>query len=499
MLQRYRSYLDASRAFSELYVRFESCWHKIRTEIAILQGVSVHLNRELLTHFEAQLSVLYQKLRVASDNLDVNALDSTSGKIARIKYALWAKDPLQRSIEDLERWNNSFQPSWYSTALSLKTTLPSYMTDARLGDEVPAGSLERLREVLKVESEDAQYSQTTPIFVEDPGLHVLTEIKFSTSALATGEKHMGKPLIVDTVGGAPEGSSLTLDSKDLRNLGRKLSAVDPLTFGLLRCKGLVKCQDEDGELSECRFLFDVPNGLVQPLSLRHMFLGPSVLALSERLHLAKVLARAVMFVHNLEFVHKNIRPETIIVLKDQSAPFYRPFLLGFEEFRTVDRPTTSRGTLPWEKNLYRHPSRQGINLVNKTHMQHDMYSLGVCMLEVGLWSSFVIPGERGSFDPVDSLTGCTPSKDLTIEEFLQWSDQRKKAWKIKDNLVAIAESRLPVNMGDIYTEVVLTCLNAWQDENNLFGDKKLFLDSDGILVGVRYSEKIIMKLEEIVL
>ena len=499
MLQKYRSYLDASRAFNELYVRYESCWHKIQTEITILQGISVHLNTELISHFEVQLSILHQKLLLASRKLDVDALNNTSSKIARIKYVLWAKDPLQRSIEDLERWNNSFQPSWYSIALSLKTTLPRYMTDARLSSEASACSLDRLRQVLGIEGEDAQRSQQTPIFVEDPGLHILSEIHFSTSAFAYSEKALGRPLIVDTVSGAPEGSSLVLDSKDLRNLGRKLSVVDPLTFGLLQCKGIVKCEDEDGELSECRFLFDVPNGLVQPLSLRSMLLGPSVLALSERLHLAKVLARAVMFVHNLEFVHKNIRPETIVVLKDQSAPINHPFLLGFEEFRTVDRPTTSRGTLAWEKNLYRHPSRQGINLINKTHMQHDMYSLGVCMLEVGLWSSFVIPGERGLSDSVDPLTRCTPSKDLAIEEFLQWSDQRKKAWKIKDSLVAIAESRLPINMGDIYTEVVLTCLNAWQDGNNSFGDKKLFMDSDGIIVGVKYSEKIITKLEEIVM
>ena len=429
----------------------------------------------------------------------MDVLDTTSSKIARIKYALWAKDPLQKSIEDLERWNNIFQPSWYSAALSLKTSLPRYMADICLDTEVSAGRLERLCQALEIESEDAKCSHKLPIFVEDPGLRILSEIQFSTSALASSEKALGKPMIVDTVNGAPKGSSLVLDSKDLRNLGRKLSVVDPLTFGLLKCEGIVKREDEDGELSECRFLFDIPSGLVQPLSLRKMLLGPSVLALSERLHLAKVLARAVMFVHNLEFVHKNIRPETIVVLKDQSAPVNHPFLLGFEEFRTVDRPTTSRGTLPWEKNLYRHPSRQGINVVNKTHMQHDMYSLGVCMLEIGLWSSFVTPGERGLFDSVDSLTGCTPSKNLAIEECLQWGDQRKKAWKIKDSLVAIAESRLPIDMGGIYTEVVLTCLNAWQDENNLFGDKKMYMDSDGIVVGVKYSEKIIMKLEEIVM
>jgi hypothetical protein len=45
--------------------------------------------------------------------------------------------------------------------------------------------------------------------------------------------------------------------------------------------------------------------------------------------------------------------------------------------------------MAWDRNVYRHPLRQGDRPAEAYRMQHDIYSLGVCLLEIGLWESFV--------------------------------------------------------------------------------------------------------------
>ena len=49
----------------------------------------------------------------------------------------------------------------------------------------------------------------------------------------------------------------------------------------------------------------------------------------------------------------------------------------------------------WTENLYRHPQRQGLQLETRYHVGHDIYSLGVTMLEVGLGVPFSSTADDG--------------------------------------------------------------------------------------------------------
>src|SRR5262249_28307091 len=104
------------------------------------------------------------------------------------------------------------------------------------------------------------------------------------------------------------------------------------------------------------------------------------------------LARSVSGVHTYRFVHKNIRPETVITLRGRNSDSRLgiPFLLGFDSFRHEQGRTLQSSDCAWEKDLYRHPQRQGHDLKEYYVMQHDIYSLGVCLLEIGLWRSFIL-------------------------------------------------------------------------------------------------------------
>ena len=192
-------------------------------------------------------------------------------------------------------------------------------------------------------------------------------------------------------------------TKDVRKLARTLSRMNPLTFGLLRCAGVIKHLSpalktlkpppKDGSaapVESFEFIFSVPQGLGAPESLRALLLSRSQEhPLNERFEVAKQLANSVMFVHNAQFVHKNISPETVLLLKNDSSTLGKPFLVGFEKFRLADGRTYHIGDSLWQQNLYRHPTRQGLRPIEDYRMQHDIYSLGVCLLEIGMWSSLV--------------------------------------------------------------------------------------------------------------
>jgi len=195
-----------------------------------------------------------------------------------------------------------------------------------------------------------------------------------------------------------------------------------------------------------------------------------------------------MLVHATQFVHKNIRPDTIIVLEQKDNVSMRwPFLIGFESFRIAEGKTTRSGDTSWEKNLYRHPARQGLRPEEDYIMQHDIYSLGICLLEIGLWTSFLLWSD-GHF---------TPMAELEVDTRVEVKERRKRAFNSKKNLVQLARQKLPLLMGNLYAEVVISCLTCLDKSDNSFGEEKEFLDEDGIQVGIRYIEKVWTSIQKI--
>jgi serine/threonine protein kinase len=226
-------------------------------------------------------------------------------------------------------------------------------------------------------------------------------------------------------------------------------------------------------------------------------------SLSRRVLIAKELAKSVSYVHNFEFVHKHICPETILLFEDLTSRF-STFLVGFDNFRSADGSINFTGDVRWERNLYRHPSRQGEFPEEAYKMQHDLYSLGVCLLEIGLWESFV----SYSSDPKP-----VPRHGDAYQQFTKWLEtteaiplpqrssiaayQSTITLKLKDYFVHLAKTRLPIAMGDKYSAVVVTCLTCLDKDNEDFGDENEMSDEEGILVAVRFIEKILLKLNEI--
>ena len=198
--------------------------------------------------------------------------------------------------------------------------------------------------------------------------------------------------------------------------------------------------------------------------------------------MARQLTQSVSYIHTYNFVHKSIRPDTILVLKNDDTDLAASFLLGFEKFRTADGQTLKSGDSAWEKDLYRHPQRQGFNPEDAYVMQHDIYSLGVCLLEVGLWQSFMTLDRNGIMRP----TGLLASDIHNGSDLIDVGN----AFRLKECLVELARTKLPGRMGDTFTEVVMNCLTCLDEDNEDFGNPEEFEDEDGVQIGVRYIEKV---------
>jgi len=256
-------------------------------------------------------------------------------------------------------------------------------------------------------------------------------------------------------------------------------------------------------------VFRAPGGVKSLKSLRQALLDAEAnppIALSRRVRFARELAKSISYVHTYNFVHKSICPESVLIFADLESARDSTFLVGFGEFRSADGCTIMMGDETWERNIYRHPARQGEHPKESYKMQHDIYSLGVCLLEIGLWRSFV------DYSSPDDGEAPMPKHGQLHQGFLAWAKDSgvepvgeslyaalpySTAILLKEYLVHLARTTLALRMGEIYAEVVMTCLTCLDKDNGDFGEEAEFIDADEIVVGVRFIEKVLGRLNEI--
>ena len=73
---------------------------------------------------------------------------------------------------------------------------------------------------------------------------------------------------------------------------------------------------------------------------------------------------------------------------------------------------------------------------------------------------------------------------------------KKTEFRIKELFIA-AQERLPIMVGPKYSNVVVSCLSCLDRDNQGFGDESKFQDSDGVVIGVKYIEGVLLELQQI--
>lgn len=375
------------------------------------------------------------------------------------------KNSLDMAIDEVESWQRvAFNPLWFAIMKIQSQNFDNKLDRSKEDNRGDSGRI--INATLAIRNPLRQIHSA----------HVFLPVEKLESAESTGIAYTavksvqidGKWRLLDT------GSDLSKDT--VRELAVRLRNADPLTFGLLRCLGATYNESK----SEFGLIFRIPDSMYDPETLRARIATSKIdHSLSDRFRLATQLARAVLSIHMFDMVHKNIRPENIILFRDQESSLGSAFLLGFVRTRRSADGTRLAGDLDWEKNIYHHPRRQGSNIRDRYVMQHDIYSLGVCLLEIGLWSTFV-EYSGSDHEPVGSQ-----AYDLRFES----CDDSHRPGLIKARLLSLAANELLQKMGTKYASIIESCLTCLDLGNEDFGDDSEFAD-DGADVAIRYIEKV---------
>lgn len=514
------AFKHADTQLDENIFLLEARWLRIEDQLQMVRKMEPLLDDRHRRVQERSLEIVVAKLKVAISKLDglITKPDLTQGplakpKVKKLKYA-FVKDGLAEAISELEIWQQTFDPSWFLMLRYAEPQVDSLLAaSAHRGLSASLPAAQAMRRAINDSTGDTDRPN---IFLSLEGLVAgsIRPVPFSTASTARRADNQ-QSVLLDPVTCASRTSANAM-IRDIRNFARSLRHADPATFGLLECKGILKEEKGDEALvgtgatsifpAGLAFVFRLPATHLHVECLRGRLLGGADRvhdSLSERFTLARQMAVAVSYVHVYGFVHKNIRPETVLLCHPQLpgcilstgagiAEVARETvaLVGFDVLRNAEGKTSLKGDDDWEKNLYRHPQRQGLSLHVDYEMRHDIYSLGVCLLEIGLWESFVDCG-AGSGAPLLGPGLGVSDGGMSGPELLKGPE------RVKGRLLRLARGLLRRKMGTVYGKVVETCLTCLDKDNVDFGDEKEFHDEDGVVVGVRYIEKVVARLCEI--
>jgi serine/threonine protein kinase len=442
-----------------------------------MKKIESDLTAELRTTLEATLEILARKLKGAWTKLDALSDKQDARQPSKVKRGRYArtKTSLDECINDLKEWQADFDPSWYLTMRIDRRV--SQLVDERLESHAGETVIKSAASVRKAIRPGQSATKSLLLSAYALDMTQAEKVMYSTAKLLP-RPTTTKRIIIDPIPYHDTGRDIL--TRNVRSLAAKLTSVDPSVFNILRCRGFIKLPGDANGPEALNLVFDTPESFSRgPRSLRRHLMERTSHNLTDRFAFARQAANAIGFVHTLGFVHKNVRPENLIEFGSTDTTLGSLYLIGFEQVRAADGRTYRQGDLAWSKNLYRHPSRQGAAPSEDYCMQHDIYGLGVCLLEIGLWDSFM------TYDADGESQTAVAALHVDAEKL-----EERPPSAVKDHLVHLAKTWLPLSMGTVFKDVVVNCLTCLDDDNVDFGDRAEFEDEDGVLMGVRYIEKV---------
>ena len=496
-----KDYRSSDEYIKENILLIEAILCRTAIQTNFLKRVHETLSEEhSRVHFEA-FEMLKSKLMIALTKLESVVSESS---VRKWKLLLVRKN-IGELVDQLQCWQRVFDPSWFLILRINKAVIDTELTSdlesvdtqsltltmppaGNRGSTSTVGHAQFIRGIIRGSAAKVH------IYLSQDGLdwENTVSVPFATARIIRRNNSL-KRFLVESIQCNPT-TDITSTRQGAEELAKRLHPKDTAQFGLLTCYGLVKRKDKDQRhITSLNLVFSVPSEKAVPVSLRQRLVESRNFSLTATVDLARQLAQAVCFIHACDFVHKNLRPETIVLFPDKdSTSLGSAHLLGFDSFRRTNFHTALQGDSAWERNLYHHPTRQGLRAQERYKMQHDVYSLGVCLLEIGLWQTFVDykSAEGEGETPIDTqgLSGDGNEPETVAQG---------KPPSTKDRLLAMAKSQLPIKLGDRYTAVVVTCLTCLDDDSVDFGEDSDMQDEDGVLIGVRFIEKVLFRLSEI--
>ncbi|PVH93642.1 hypothetical protein DM02DRAFT_676715 [Periconia macrospinosa] len=432
---------------------------QIRLEklLNIINEGSELLNRQQIEQPMAQSEqVADGHEKINSENLAPTRISplikKKSRSLLRLRWSLWDKRRLESIVKDFakenEKVNAQVQLMCHATSIGVNLThldrLKTNEHSRKLGFDLPAQ--------LQLNITGMQTSPTSLQLKDERLFRDLTACSKIESKFAILD-YLERPLLVEFRSYAPEKTEpvpLEDRTKDrVEMLAHLLLQRKDSVFHTLSCEGWVL----DAQENQVAFLFAIPDGMKgMPFSLLRLYelqaLRPS---LGERLRLAKSLACSICELQLVKWVHKSFRSENILFfpraqgaqeasIEKDRVGISQPWVMGFEFSRPELDFSSGRPDKDIARDVYRHPERQQ-RPQRPFSKIHDIYGLGVVLLEIGLWRP-VLSLERDGFRRVND--------PFTIQSYL----------------VKKAEKSLPLQVGEHYKQVVVRCLTGRFDVEN---------------------------------
>ena len=450
--------------------------------------VREQLPPDFLDEFSHALKVLNTVMATALEAFPPDSLAGQHSKKSKVKYALYDAKKVEQAIQLVDLWKHRFteRAMVFLQFRFLDHRKRSQMAVKSQPQSEPGGAdseslVERLRRI-----EIRRHQKTGPVLlsaladmqlkpVEYSPLHLLLESDQLTEQLVKYRDYTG----MDSI--SIEGLRATV-----RNVASQLREVDSLSMSILECLGF------SDDIVKRRFAlhFAVPHDGTNPRSLRSLLIDPvdrngRKHSLSDRVQLAQSIASAVLYVHSSNFVHKSIRPENIIIFEPnaeeettsaekrlQKYPYIigKAYLAGYDGVREEKAACQLIDITDRSQRLYVAPERLSPRENRpKFSWRHDVYSLGVVLLEIACWESFTDPQGRIG------------------KALLSHSDPSKEVMNVA--------KQVPRLMGNNFAAATNACLNMFSED----GQDVAFRDNDGVLLGASYISRVLDKLEAIVL
>lgn len=178
--------------------------------------------------------------------------------------------------------------------------------------------------------------------------------------------------------------------------------------------------------------------------------------LSERFKLAHALSSGVHALHSAGWLHKELSSRNVVFLyrtsgSDDPEPqiqISEPYIVGFGYARPdTEEAVSLAGSSGGGLDLYRHPLLRGMGQgteeegqsIPRFQRKFDVYSLGLILLEIGLWD-----------------------RVATFER----STDRADPQALADRLVRVCKEHLGHRLGAVYRDVVVRCIRGLHKEDN---------------------------------
>jgi serine/threonine protein kinase len=231
----------------------------------------------------------------------------------------------------------------------------------------------------------------------------------------------------------------------VNGVAKLLGTTKPTSFRVLNCAGFY----HDVPAHRFGLVYKLPFSKLEhsiPITLRKLIDDTNLPGhrplRGDTFALAHALAKCILEVHKVGWLHKAITAHNVIFFPDSSqqggVPVGSPYLVGFNHSRPHNETAFTQGPSSGSSHIdYQHPKYQRSQRDSQHRFcpEYDYYSLGMVLLEMGVWR------------PLDRLTKQKDLVTLSPEELGG----------------ALMDKYFPAlghYMGAVYRDAVRACLNG---------------------------------------